>query len=156
VASTRRARSATGRWWWSSETPVSVSMADWQGNFYGLKLLIRADLGDGVVDNLEVLSEFSNFVNWSKSWIGMVWELQGSKVRYMKLKIESSTEKISGWLTTVNFWLVGHFWARCGHFQELAILELLFPIKLSTTLLKVTHPCKISRLDFLNSQTKAL
>jgi hypothetical protein len=56
-----------------------------------LKLLIHADLGDGVVDNLEVLSELSNFVNWSKSWISMVWELQGSKDRYMKLKIESST-----------------------------------------------------------------
>jgi hypothetical protein len=56
-----------------------------------LKLLIHADLGDGVVDKLEVLIEFSNFVNWSISWIGMVWELQGSKVRYIKLKIESSS-----------------------------------------------------------------
>jgi hypothetical protein len=36
----------------------------------------------------------------------------------------------------------------------MAILKLLFLDKFSTTLLKGAHPCKISRLDFLNSQTK--
>jgi hypothetical protein len=37
----------------------------------------------------------------------------------------------------------------------MAILRLLFPIKFSTTLIKGTHPCKISRLDFSISQSKA-
>jgi hypothetical protein len=50
---------------------------------------------------------------------------------------------------------VGHFCAGFGHFQEMAILELLFLMSLSTTLLKVAPPFKISKLDFLNGQTKA-
>jgi hypothetical protein len=37
----------------------------------------------------------------------------------------------------------------------MAILELLFLRKFSTTLLKVDPPCKISKLDFLNGQTQA-
>jgi hypothetical protein len=50
---------------------------------------------------------------------------------------------------------VGHFLACSGHFHEMAILELLFLMKFSTTLLKVASSCKISKLDFLNDQTKA-
>jgi hypothetical protein len=37
----------------------------------------------------------------------------------------------------------------------MAILELLFLMNFSTTLLKVVPPCNISKLDFLNGQTKA-
>jgi hypothetical protein len=38
----------------------------------------------------------------------------------------------------------------------MAILELLFLMKFSTTLLKVAPPCKISKLDFLIGQTRSL
>jgi hypothetical protein len=36
----------------------------------------------------------------------------------------------------------------------MAILKLLFVDKFATTLVKGAHPCKISRLDFLNSQLR--
>jgi hypothetical protein len=36
----------------------------------------------------------------------------------------------------------------------MAILKLLFLDKLAITLLKGAHPCKISRLDFLNGQQR--
>jgi hypothetical protein len=37
----------------------------------------------------------------------------------------------------------------------MAILELLFLMKFSTTLLKGASPCKVSKLDFLIGQTRA-
>jgi hypothetical protein len=51
---------------------------------------------------------------------------------------------------------VGPVRACSGHFHEMAILELLLLRKFSTTLLKVAPTCKISKLDFLNGQTKAI
>jgi hypothetical protein len=51
---------------------------------------------------------------------------------------------------------VGPVRACSSHFHEMVILRLLFLGKLATTLVKGAHPCKVSRLDFLNSQSKTL
>jgi hypothetical protein len=96
------------------------------------------------------LCQLAQGLVWPGLWVircqsGVQWNW---KVQISRLRIFLSVDHHSSWL-------VGHFWACSGHFHEMAILELLFLIKFSTTLLKVAPPCKISKLDFLIGQTRA-
>jgi hypothetical protein len=100
--------------------------------------------------------EIYKFVNRSLSWFGMVYELHGSKVGYIKTVFQLRLSQKCLVTKQPSHWLVGHFWECSGHFHEMVILELLFPIKFSTTLVDGAPPCKISKIYFLNGQTKAL
>jgi len=84
--------------------------------------------------------------NWSTSWVLQHCQLEqqldwpGLK----DMKFSKSIKQTAASLYLENFpkcWkqpqfcLVGHFWARCVHFYEMAIKQLLFLIKFATTLL---------------------
>jgi len=60
-------------------------MTDWQSYFDSDYLPNQSELGDGVVDKVRVLAEFYNIINWSKSQIGLDWEMWGSQNRSSKL-----------------------------------------------------------------------
>jgi hypothetical protein len=91
------------------------------------------------------------------AWTGLAWFLSymALKCGTLKLKFQLFRLRIFSKCDSPSNRLMGHFLACFGHFHEMAILELLFLMKFSTTLLKVASPCKISKLDFLNGQTKA-
>jgi hypothetical protein len=78
------------------------------------------------------------------------------KVGTLKLLTSLHLTKIAKSQNSPLYWLVGHFWGCSGQFHEMVILQLLFSIKFPITLFKGTPPCKISKLDFLNSQIKTL
>jgi hypothetical protein len=102
------------------------------------------------------LHEGYNFVNWPKDWFGLVCELQVIKVRYSETVYSFTLSQKLLSPKTASKLTCGPFLSMFWSFHEMAILELLFPMKFSTTLLKVAPPCKVSKLDFLIGQTRSL
>jgi hypothetical protein len=114
------------------------------------------DLGHDVINKIGEPYEYYKVVNWILSWFGLVWEIQCSQVGHMKtVNCISDLENFQLWNSS-GFLSCGAFLGMLCTFSWVGTLQILFFIKFSRTLFKVAHPCKISRLDFLNSQTKTL
>jgi hypothetical protein len=90
-----------------------------------------------------------------EAWTGSawIWNYIALKWGTSNCKSDARLRKFSKCQNSIETWLVGPVWGCSSHFNEMAILQLLSLNKLATTLVKGAHPCKVSRLDFLISQT---
>jgi len=94
----------------------------------------------------ERVRRWCSWQNWSTSWVLQHCQLEqqldqpGLKDMKFSKSIKQTAaspdlENFPKCCKQPQFCLVGHFWARCVHFHEMAIKQLLFLIKCATTLL---------------------
>jgi len=94
----------------------------------------------------EWVRRWCSWQSWSTNWVLQHCQLEQKPDRHglRDIKFSKSMKQTAASLDLENIskcWkqpqicLVGHFWARCGHFHEMAIKQHLFLIKFATTLL---------------------